>query len=164
MALVIIVCCALAGHKKSVDDRQNIISINEFIKALNIMICELEFHRSPLPTLCSFVSERTEGVVSKIFTLLNHELAAQVMPDVSNCCSIAIQKCSGIPSHLNNLFCLMGESLGIFDVAGQVSQLRYVKSVAEKIMEDSHKHYERFGRSNQTLWICAGIALAVILI
>ena len=163
-ALLIIVCSTLAGRKKVMDDKNNIKLVSEYIKALNIMICELKFRRTPLPSLCAFVSERTNGAVSKVFKLLEQELNFQVMPDVMTCCHTVIGKCSGLPARLKELFIMGGESLGVFDMDGQIDQLRYVKNIAEKILEDDRKRYERFGRTAQTLWICGGIALAVILI
>lgn len=163
-ALLIIIGCSTVGRVKNIADKRTIRLVEEFIRALQMMICELEFHRIPLPDLCLFVSERTDGAISVYFSVLEEELSDQTMPDVRCCSDVAIKKCCDIPTQMKALFNLMAESLGMFGVAGQVEQLRYVKHAAENLLESIHKRYEQHGRSVQTLWVCAGVTLAVILI
>lgn len=162
-AVLVVVGCALIGKFKVVTDRQTISLIGEFISGINTMICELEFRRTPLPNLCNLVAERTSGVVSGYFAALEKELSHQTLPDVGACSDTAMRQCGDIPSEIRQLLSLTGESLGMFGVDGQVEQLQYIRNIAENLLERAQKNFESLGRSHQTVWICAGIVLAVVM-
>ena len=162
-ALLLVSGCAWIGRMKVGADKRNIRVIGEFVKGINTMLCELEFRRTPLPDLCRVVAECTEGVVSGYFSALERELSNFAAPNVKSCSDTVIRQYGDIPADLKPLFSLTGESLGMFGVNGQAEQLRYIKEKAENMLEHVQKRFEVFGHTHQTLWICAGVALAVIM-
>lgn len=161
---LVIVGCALVGRLKKIYDKRCIHTIEEFVKAVNYLICEMEFHRSPLDELCTFVADRTIGDIQRYFKIIGTNIAEQAVTNIKSSSDLAVQKLCDIHPAIKQLLDLLGESLGIFGVNGQIEQLKYVKNMAEITLERMQSRYEKIGRSNQVLWVCGGVALALVLI
>ena len=160
---LIISGCLFIGKSKALAEKRAIFLLEEFVKGLNLMICELEFRRTSLPALCAFISNQTTSIISKYFSILEQELAKQITPNVKDSTETALRKCEDLPPAIKELFCVFGESLGLYHVDGQVKQLKYVKELAENKLLHIMKQHEQFGRASQTLWVCIGVAATIIM-
>ena len=128
------------------------------------MVCELQYHVTPLPELCRQASTQREGFVKQLLTNLASELDAQVSPDVKTCLAVAAARSGTLTPRLEEAICILGASLGRFDLQGQLQGLESVRaycSTALKQMADGRDHRLR---SYQTLGLCAGAALAILLV
>ena len=128
------------------------------------MVCELKFRKPPLPELCMYVATLSTGAVSQYFQKLSRYLNEQVVTDVCDCSSNVILECSILSPAMCQILELVGGALGRFDIEGQIVEIQRVKSIASNMMQIMREKLQRYGKTNCTLWICAGIALAIILI
>ena len=85
-------------------------------------------------------------------------------PDVQSCMQIVIEKIRMPSRRIRRLFLLFGRSLGKFDLAGQVRGLEEVRTACELELRPLTQQKQNAIRSYRTLGICAGIALAILLI
>lgn len=163
-AILIILSCGALGflavnaHKK--EERE----LQQLYKGLEYMLCELQYRLTPLPELCRSTAEVCSGKVSAILEALGQELMAQIAPDASACMYAAVSKYPNLPSKLQKCFLELGSSLGRFDLPGQVNGLEAVKKCVALELSNLQQNQEVRLRSYQTMGLCAGSALALLLL
>ena len=80
------------------------------------------------------------------------------------CMAAAIRESGELPNRIRSILAQLGHSLGRFDLEGQIQGIRTVRRRTEESLESIRKNRDERLRSYQTLGICAGAALAIILI
>ena len=162
-ALLIILACGAVGYMIAATYKREENTLRKLIYALDYMECELQFRMPALPDLCRQTARETDGIVSKVFTMLSNELEDQISPDVKSCMKAVTAKCKDIPVHTLASFHLLGDSLGRFDLEGQLKGLESVRQETRirlnKLMGNSDVRL----RSYQTLGLCAGAAIVILL-
>ena len=76
----------------------------------------------------------------------------------------ALSQVQGLPKSIYSAFILLGNTLGKFDLEGQISGIDAVRSFCEQELNSLSANKQNRIRSYETLGICAGAALAVLLI
>jgi stage III sporulation protein AB len=76
----------------------------------------------------------------------------------------AIGKSEELPVRIKSILSQLGYSLGRYDLEGQLQGIRIVRRRTEESLSHIRKNRDERLRSYQTLGICAGAALAVILV
>ena len=105
-----------------------------------------------------------DGGMRALFHNLSCELDKQSSPDVERCMTSALQSVTNIPHRTQDLIVLLGKSLGKFDIDGQLKGFVSVREECKRnLAEMTHNRASRL-RSYQTLGLCAGAALAILLI
>ncbi len=138
--------------------------LRELYGALEFMAAELKYRASPLSELVARGAEHTSATLWQLFSVLDQELAGQIAPNAEACMREALAKTPSIPPLTGKMLRLLGKSLGKFDVSGQLSGITLVRDACkENLQRLSRDRAERL-RSYRTLGICAGIAIAILLI
>ena len=136
-------------------------TLRQLLDALNFMDCQLQYTMISLPELA--LSAASDGPVGKILTDFSAALETNRYQAPSECMDELLQS-HIVPPVTRSLLSTLGRSLGCFDLEGQVKALRAVQSECElqlvKLMENKDVRI----RNYQTLGICAGAALAILLI
>ena len=109
-------------------------------------------------------SGEVRGNLRTVFANLHRELCSQKLPDAGSCMSAAVGKSGELPSRVRSILSQLGHSLGRYDLEGQLQGIRCVRRRTEESLEFIRKNRDERLRSYQTLGICAGAALAIILI
>lgn len=162
-AFFIIAGCAVCGVVASNNQKKGISCVEEFISALDMFACELEYHRTPLPELCrSIVADRT-GELGRFFALLAEEMDSQIKPNVTACVTATLNRDTDLPREAQHLLRQLGDCLGKFDVEGEILGLQALRANAQQRLESMRTARREKGKTNQTLWICAGVAAAVLM-
>lgn len=163
-AILIFLSCSSTGFLFAHAYRKEERYLSEFIKLLDYMICELQYRLTPLPQICIGASDMTYGVLEKVFRLLAQELQTQVSPNARCCLQIVLQEVLDIPTKLKAVLFDFSETLGCYDLDGQIQQLNRVKEevifLHGKMRQEGNECIRRY----QTLGICAGIGLAILFI
>lgn len=163
-AIMVIVSCGGFGFSLAAAHRAEEITLRQLIFALDYMECELQYRLTPLPDLCRAAAMEQHGCVREVFLKLSGELDAQVSPDVERCMQAAISTSEYIPKHTKEAFADLGKTLGRFDLSGQLKGLEQVRAACRRELEALRTNREPRLRSYQTLGLCAGAALAILLI
>lgn len=162
-AVLIISACGGFGFLLAFSHRKEERFLRSLIGALDFMASELHFRETPLPDLCQRTAGECVGEIGFVFSRLAEELSRSTFPDVNSCMETAI---SGLDLPMTSMlnFRLLGVSLGQFDLDGQMKSL---EAVREKCREDLRRftdNREQRLRNYQTLSLCAGAALAILLV
>lgn len=138
--------------------------LRQLIRILDYMECELQYRLTPLPVLCRQAAAEGEGVLRKTFYLLATQLEDQISPDVAQCMVSALSGIKDIPQLSLEAMELLGRSLGRFDIDGQLKGLEAVRQECRRNLNELTNNRDIRLRNYQTLGLCAGAALAILLI
>ena len=162
-ALCIVTACAGFGILISTFHKQEVNSLKDLISALDYMECELQFRMTALPDLCRRTAAECDGKLRRVFLTLSNELEDQIAPDVGQCMRSSLDKISDIPKQTSQCLVILGDSLGRFDLDGQLKSLESVRMECRERLKKLNDKSEKNLRSYQTLGICAGAALVILL-
>ena len=163
-ALFIILSCFSFGIIFSLSYKKELNSLNALIHTLDFMECELQFRMTPLPELCRKTAMETDGVLRKVFTELSNELEDQISPDVQSCMYCVINRIPNIPQTTKESLNLLGKNLGRFDLQGQLRGLETVREESRIKLNKLLMNSDMRIKSYQTIGLCAGAALVILLI
>lgn len=163
-AILIVLSCGGFGICLASGHRREETALRQLVSALDYMECELQFRLTPLPDLCRQAGSEGKGVVREVLLKLASELEAQVAPDVASCMRTALSSAGDVPARTKDALTMMGQSLGRFDLPGQLKGLDAVRSSCRRELEELTNNRDVRLRSYQTLGFCAGAALAILFI
>lgn len=163
-AALIIFGCGLAGFSMSAAYRREERELRQLLGALDFMTRELQYRVAPLPELCRHAGSERNGCVGRLLRNLAKELDSQVSPDVQSCLAIAAATAGELPKRIREAVCILGSSLGRFDLEGQLQGLETVRDYCTSQLESMEAGRDTRLRSYQTLGLCAGAALAILFV
>ena len=163
-AIFVILGCSGFGFMVAAGCKREEKYLRELYGALEFMAAELKYRLSPLPELIARGAEHTSGTLWQLFSVLDRELAGQIAPNAEECMRAALEQTPSIPPLTGKMLRMLGKSLGKFDISGQLSGIALVREACnENLKRLARDRAERL-RSYRTLGICAGIAIAILLI
>ena len=163
-AFLVIAACSGVGFSMAGNYKKQEVCLRQIIKAIDIFSCELEYRLSPLSNICRTVSETVEGSIGQVFCLLADKLEEQLCPDAVCCMYSVLQEEPRLPQICRSYLTQMGQTLGKFDISGQLSELASVKVNCTEALDALRLNRDVRIRNYKTLGLCAGAALAILLI
>ena len=145
-------------HKQEEND------LRSALKLLQTIQWELQYRLTPLPDLCRIAAREVNGTLKQTFLALSAELDNQILPDVQSCMHAAIQMQPQLSQPLKRILKLLGESLGKYHLSAQIQGLESVQMLCIKELDFLNTNRDIRLRSYQTLGLCAGAALAILLL
>lgn len=162
-AMLIIGSCSGFGLSLAVHHIREIQLLNALNTILDRMICELRYKLTPLPDLIRNNAVQAPKTLSQVFLQFADNLDRQILPDVSCCMEVSLNAASLPFDNLNDILNMLGQSLGRFDLNGQIVGITGVKEqCTQKLNALKSDHRDQI-RSYRLLGLCAGIALAIFL-
>lgn len=162
-AVLIIAGCGGFGFSLCAAHRREEGNLRSVMRILDFMTSELHFHGTPLPELCHGAARVCPNGVGRVFSRLARELETCAAPEVSACMDAALEGTALPPKALDTLH-LLGISLGRFDLDGQLKGLEEARSTCRRHLDALSSDRDARLRNYQTLSLCAGAALAILLI
>ena len=163
-AILIIAGCGGIGFLMATHDRRELLNLEQLALTVEYMICELNYRVVPLPELCRNASKRCKGSIRDLFENLAQELDSQIAPDVECCMRHAMERCPEIRGSVLDYLIDLGSTLGNFDLQGQLRSLEGLLEQCRNRTEEMGKNRTQRLRGYQTLGLCAGAALAILLL
>ncbi len=156
--------CGGVGFQIAANHRREEKSLQQLLRILEHMACELQYRLTPLPELCRQVGKLFKHTPGGVFMDLALELESQISPDVACCMTAAIHKNKDITPITKQILISLGVTIGKFDLDGQLKGLNSTAAECKRYLSDLSKDRDARLRSYQTLGLCAGAALAILLI
>lgn len=138
--------------------------LHQLLNMLQIMQNELSCRYTPLPELFRIAAGNGKDHLSSAMAAMATELERQISPDAAGCMEAVLQDAAGIPAPCRELLSCLGRSLGCFDLEGQLQQLGTVTAECERLLRQRSADMDTRIRNYQTLGLCAGAALAILLL
>lgn len=163
-SILIVVSCSGCGFAIAAAKRREEKLLYQLLGIFQYLEADLQYRLTPLPELCRMIASQTKGILQVVFLNLYRELNWQKLPDAGSCMYAAVQRSGEVPTTVRRLLIQLGHTLGRFDLNGQLQGVQAVKKRCEEYLEDLRKKRDDRLRTYQTLGVCAGTALAIILI
>ena len=163
-AVLILTGCGGFGMMICMSYKREEEMLNQMIHAMDFIQCELQFRMTPLPELCAQASNGCKGKISQFWKHLSEELLQQISPDVSGCVTAAKESCGTFSSRVDKVLEMLSLSLGQFDAQGQLQALEAARNHCRTELDSMRVNRETRLRSYQTLGICTGVALVILLV
>lgn len=160
---MILAGCAGYGFSIALRHRKETVVLREVQAALEQMICELEYRRTPLRELCLDASVRS-GVTGRVFKDMATMLDTGERVDASECMKLTLNKQKELPGRVEAIFRELGSSLGRFSLSGQVAELKAAAESCRRELKGLEAGQEERLRSYRTLGLCAGAALVILFV
>lgn len=161
-AVLVVTGCGGFGFAMAAAHRREEQMLNQLLIALEFMECDLSCRLTPLPQLCRSASNTVTGPIHTFFLLLAQELEAQVAPDAACCVRAVTERMPGLSPAIGAQLLELGNTLGRFDLPGQLRGLRNAQNRCRLSLEELTRNRDNRLRSYQTLGLCAGAALAIL--
>lgn len=139
-------------------------ALRQLLCALEFMECELRYRMTSLPQLCRCAAGQRTGPVRRVLEAFARELEDQVSPDVSCCMRAALLANPDLPGQTASVLQDMGQNLGRFDLEGQLAMLQSARQTCRQQLELLSRDRDSRLRGYQTLALCTGAALAILLL
>lgn len=162
-ALMVIVSCSGFGFSMAAAHRAEERQLRQLMEVLIYLSAELQYRLTPLPELCIAAGNLGKGPVYGSFTDLGQILRERANPDVAACLQLAMKRNEPVPS-VHDLMDTLGSTLGMFDLSGQLEAINLLRNRCSQALEKLTLNREDRLRSYQTLGICAGAALVILLV
>lgn len=163
-AILIMLACGGMGFSVAATHRRKEQMLQQIQSAVKFMSCELQYRQTALPTLLSLAAKETGGMVRQILSAMHRELERQIAPDVAFCMQVVLADYPKLPQTVLQKLQLMGNTLGRFDLSGQLSGLETVSQLCQRDLDGLLLNRDARLRSYGTLGLCAGAALVILFI
>lgn len=163
-AMLILAACGGTGISIAANVRKEQALLQQMQSSMEYMKAELQYRLTPLPRLCRQTAKRSSGILRRLFLLLASSLEQQTYPDASDCMRSAMNALPELSVHMRIVCTELGKSLGELDLNGQLQGLEYACEICRRKQRKLENNQEQRLRSYQTLGLCAGAALAILLI
>lgn len=161
-AVLVVFSCGGFGFRIAGSYRRNERLLRQLLNVLDTMESELRYRLTPLTELSRMAARDTGGVLRDVFLNLIRELDWQSEPDAQSCMRAAMDRCHDLPASVRRPLRQLGQTLGRFDLAGQLQGLSAVKETCRRELAHLERNRDVRLRSYQTLGLCAGAALAIL--
>lgn len=138
--------------------------LEQINRVLNLMECELRYRLTPLPELCTVSASDGSGVIKQILIKFTNELNRRISPDAASCMCTVLEQFRFPDRDIPDIMMELGRSLGRFDLEGQLNGIAHVKTMCTNRLEEVKANKTERMRSYQTLGLCAGAALVILLV
>lgn len=163
-AFTVFLCGGYLGFSMVAAHKKEEMMLRQIISAIDYMHCELSYRLTPLPQLLRQASAQVQGIAGMVLGELAAELENQISPDISCCLDAVLRKHRNITPQTNAVFVELGRSLGRFDLMGQLQELDAVKALSKRFLAQLEDNRDTRLRSYKTLGLCAGAAIAILLL
>lgn len=163
-AVLVVVGCGGCGFAMAAAKRREERELRQLLRALEYMECELQYHQTPLPQLCRMASAATGGSIGQLFLKLGENLDQNAEPEALGCMELVLAEYTMLSQSARKVLRDLGECMGCFDLPGQLRGFQSARKEGLRLAEELAQNRDSRLRSYQTLGLCAGAALAIILL
>lgn len=163
-AVLIISGCGGFGFSVGSAHRREERCLRSLLRVLEYMTCELQFRATPLPELCRGAAKDCGRELAGLFSRLAEQLELCSSSDAATSMEAALNVTPGLPLSAARNLKFLGGSLGRFDLSGQLKALEEARNQCRSDLDALTAGRDERLRNYQTLSLCAGAALAILLI
>jgi stage III sporulation protein AB len=162
--ILVVTGCGGFGFIHALSYRKAERALQAILTLLEQLTCELHYRMTPLPEALRKAASVSGGQIGRMMRKVAEEMDRQIAPDAACCMDVVLRQERDIPEISRELLRELGKTLGRFDLDGQ---LQLFGSLSARCSDALRKHAaqrdERI-REYQTLGLCAGAALAILLV
>lgn len=155
--------CAIFGYSLAAASRREMRQLRQLLGAVQEMEWELKYRLTELPELCRIAADAAGGKLRLLFRELADRLDRREVTQVTASFNALLSR-QDFPRRVRKNLCQLGRSLGRFDLEGQLQGLEAVRYQCRKDLKELEAGSVQRQRSYQTLALCAGASLIILLL
>lgn len=159
-----VAACSLGGAAVAAAYKKEAEDLHQLQRILEWMQCSLQCKGCTFAQLFRDASSRCDGAMGQIFADTASQLRLNAATDVGICLEKAIANSYPLPAKTRRLLLLLSRSVGELDLEGQLRQLRSVQTECGQILQEHCYGLKERQRCCQTVGICVGLGIAILLI
>ena len=163
-SVLVIASCGGFGFSIAASHKREVRLLHCLLETINYMRNELQYRCPVLPKLCRDSVRFAEKPIKEYFESLATELESQTVADTKSCCLKALSQTVNMPQSVKSIIISISDTMGLFDLDGQLDGLCYASALVNNALEKLTTDQDRRLRSYQTLALCGGAALAILLV
>ncbi|MBO5867675.1 MAG: stage III sporulation protein AB [Oscillospiraceae bacterium] len=163
-AICIVIGSGFIGLAHTYHHKKTVNLLKQVISAVDYMERELKYRHPPVPELFSSAAEHISGTIGELLKHVAIETELRFHQDVRTCFDIVMEKSFHLPDIIVCACQLIGSAIGEFDISGQIENLNNVHSECLTMQDKLTEEQDIRMRSFQTLALCCGAAVAILLI
>lgn len=164
--LCVVMGASGAGFSMALNVKRMISVLQQLLASLDQMKNEIEYRKTPLPELMRILSVQTKGGVAEFWGRVADDLFLRQETSVYAIVkkNLAVMPASVFSSPVRHILMNLGSGLGKYDVAGQLRAIDLAAVRLRGLLEQYETEQSVRVRGYCTLGICAGLALAIIIL
>lgn len=164
--LLVVAASSAVGFGFAANVRAQLTQLTQLTGALEYMKNEISYRLTPLPELFYLLSASSGKAVGAFFGRCAQTLGQTPAASVQSVFREAMQQTPqlALSQQTRQTLLELSMSLGKFDAAGQLSAIELAGARLRQELQALQSHRRERCRSYETIGICAGLALAVILL
>ena len=163
-AICVVGACGACGFSMAASYTGQQRCLQQLHNGLELMQCQMEYQMTELPELCGILASACMGPVGKFFANLGQELRQGEVSEVPACVALVLARDRELPEVCRGILSQLGKTLGQLDLSGQLRGLAAAQGTCRKELERVEASKAGRLRCYRALGICAGAALAILLL
>ncbi len=164
IGVLFVVCGAAgAGAATALGVRFSLNAARQLCSALERMKNEIDYCRTPLPALMELLS-KDPGPLSPLFAQMAGQLALRQEASVNAIVRKSLAAVPALPGPVRQILLDLAPGLGRYDVDGQLRAIDLASAQARALFEQYRAEQRGRIRSCCTLGLCAGLAIAIMVL
>ena len=152
------------GFAKAVLFYRQLHQLREFLGAVEILKCELNYTLSPLPELCRHTAQRTKGACAQYFLNFGKKIEQGGPREKSAAAAMEETKGLSLPSDAKMAVLELLSSLGRYDLDGENKLLQMTGQRLRSALDRFEEDRKPLARSYAVLGLTTGAALVILFI
>ena len=160
----IVIGCASFGFYSVYKERKEITQLRALLRLLDAFKMELMHSSSPIAKILRIVANDPDNQIHNLFRQLADVLDQHVSPNVSHCMDMIITQHYDLTDTVRSALNMVGDSLGSYGLELQLAGLASVRASVSQTIKSLRDGQQERHRCMQTLWLCAGAGIAILLV
>ncbi len=164
IGVLFVVCGATgAGAATALGVRYALNAARQLCNALERMKNEIDYCRTPLPVLMELLAKEP-GPISPLFAEMAGQLSLRREASVYAIVRKSLNAAPALPGPVRQILLDLAPGLGRYDVEGQLRAIDLASAQARALLEQYRAEQRGRVRSCCTLGLCAGLAIAIMVL
>lgn len=159
--LLVIASTASVGFRLALSLKAHCDSLKQFLNALELLEDELSCNATPLVQAFFLTAEKTQGAIRNILQETAEQMESKRWLSPKTAMETAMVQTQ---NEFEDILTELAEKLGRYDLDKQLSAIRFAKMQAENRLALAEKERSLKSKTYETLGICAGLSVAILLI
>lgn len=164
--LLVVLGASGAGFSMALSVQRNVTVTQQLISSLEQMKNEMLYRKTPLPELMRVLSVTSKGPAAVFFCKVADDLflrqEASVFAIVKK--NLALMSATAFSPSVRHVLMNLGSGLGKYDLEGQTRAIDLALTRLRDILEQSMLEQRGRAKSYCTLGVCAGLAIAIMML
>ena len=163
-AICVVGACGACGFSMAASYTGLQRNLRQLYNGLELMQCQMEYQMTELPELCGILASACTGPVGKFFGALGREMQNGETAEASACVAMTLARDRELPEACRSILSQLGKTLGQLDLSGQLRGLASAQEPCRQELEAVEAEKAGRLRCYRALGLCAGAALAILLL